>query len=319
MNRNSFFSLLVFSTAAAIAVTQLSVSPDSAYCAETRTGVEKPAASERNAGAEKQPAKDESGRILSRAMQLMNEKKFSEANALLKSAIQADPSNALFWAAYDSCVRSEMLVMEAPGGSNSSVSDSADADKDPRDSGAISGSGKMPAADKPEPGKTPFAAATSEAGLKKSNPNESDASVSILEADFSGGNAAGDLACILNQAFMFIKSDSTSYLMLNLKEKNGNITLSFTIGKNYPKKITLDLSHRLVKRDRFLASAPVVISVNDSRVTYEDLKLGNRLDTSSFDITNFCKNGGNIITITVEKSKFPYLLKTAKLVQRFKE
>lgn len=251
------------------------------------------------------PAREDADKALTAAMKLMAEKKYAEANALLKAAIKADPSNTLLWAAYDSCVRSEAL--KPPESVNAAEKDPG-TEKPPRDNDGA------PAAAAVE-----SAGFTSENSIAAGKGSEDEALVSILETDFTGGSPSGDLNCILNSSFRFIKSDISSYLMLDPKEKSGVVTFSFPIGRNYPKKIRLDLTHRLVKKDRFTASAPVTVAVNDSRTTCEDVKLGNKVETTSFDITNFCRNGANIVTIGVEKSRTPYLLKNVKLIQTFKD
>ena len=236
--------------------------------------------------------------VLKKAMELMNRKEFDQAKSLLKGALQSDPMNELLWVAYDSCVRSDIQSTPLPPVL------------------------KTPEAGSPEP-----AAGTSEIKMSvqyneppaKQSEQNAGSDFSILEADFSNGAARGDLACILNESlFSFIKNGNSSFLMLKANEKSGVVTFSFNI-KTFPRRVTLELSNRTVKKDKFSADAPIVIAVNDSKASYEAVKISNKLESSSFDITNLCRSGNNMITLTIEKSAHPYLLKSARAVLSFKD
>ena len=242
--------------------------------------------------------------VLGDAMELMNSQKFGEARKMLKEAIQKDPANELLWVSYDSCVRSEMLSKsDSPRPVNNS--------EPPAEAGPDAA-----AEVKASPG-----AATSEAALAGKNspaPTEKDIDCTILEADFSGGTAAGDLACLLNETFKFVSVDGDSFLIARPKDKNAGVSFSFNISK-FPKKVKLILNHRLVKKDRFLSAAPLLIELNESKVNYDSVKLGNKLDSTEYDITNLSKAGANILTLSVENSRFAYLLKNVKVMLYFKD
>jgi len=236
--------------------------------------------------------------ILKKAMELMNQKEFDAAKSLLKGALQSDPQNELLWVAYDSCVRSDIQSTPLPP-----VLKASDARGAEVQTGTLEI--KLPVAYNESPVKFVEQGSISD--------------FSILEADFSSGAARGDLACILNESlFSFIKSGDSHFLMLKASEKNGIVTFSFNI-KTFPRRVTLEFSNRTVKKDKFSADAPIVITVNDSKANYEAVKVSNKLETSSFDITNLCKSGNNMITVSIEKSSHPYLLKSARVFLSFKE
>jgi len=240
----------------------------------------------------------ENSGILKKAMELMNQKEFDAAKSLLKGALQSDPQNELLWVAYDSCVRSDIQSTPLPP-----VLKATDARVPEVPAGTSEV--KIPLAHNESPAKTPEQEAVSD--------------FSILEADFSAGAARGDLACILNESlFSFIKSGDSHFLMLKASEKAGIVTFSFNI-KTFPRRVTLELSNRTVKKDKFTADAPITISVNDSKANYEAVKVSNKLETSSFDITNLCKSGNNMVTLSIEKSAHPYLLKSARAILAFKD
>jgi hypothetical protein len=253
------------------------------------------------------------------AMALMNGRKFAEAKKTLKDALQKDPSNELLWVSYDSCVRSEMLAKN----------EASDAALKSEDAPAVESGPEAPVYDG---GKAPDtvlnsysaapegSASTAAAGDKNpAGPAVQDINCSILEADFSTGSAAGDMACLLNDTFKFITADGTgSYLMAGAKDRNATVSFTFNI-KKFPEKVKLIFSHRLVKKDRFLSAAPILIEVNEKKVNYDEVKLGNKLDSTEFDVTNLSKTGANIITLYVENPKFPYLLRNVKAMLYFKD
>lgn len=246
------------------------------------------------------------------AMSLMNEKKFSEAKKLLREALRKDPSSELLWVSYDSCVRSEML-----SGAEVHSTDGASAREPGRDRAPL-----FPA--EGASGETPEVkvAAAAEGGSAEKYPaaevSVSDIDCSILEADFSKGSASGDLACLLNDTFKFIAADGVSYLMAGAKGRGASVSFTFNISR-FPKKVKLIFTHRLVKKDRFLSDAPVVIEVNEKKINYDAVKLGNRLEATEFDVTNAAKEGANIITLNAEDPKFPYLLKNVKVMLYFRD
>lgn len=242
--------------------------------------------------------------VLGDAMALMNSQKFGEARKMLKEAIQKDPGNELLWVSYDSCVRSEMLSKNDATGGAYKTQPSAAAATPPA-----------------EELKAQAAAATSEAsvaGGTQTGAAEKEIDCTILEADFSGGTAAGDLACLLNETFKFVSVDGGFFLIARPKDKNAGVSFSFNISK-FPKKVKLILNHRLVKKDRFLSTAPLLIELNESKVNYDSVKLGNKLDSTEYDITNLSKAGANILTLSVENSRFAYLLKNVKVLLYFKD
>jgi len=150
------------------------------------------------------------------------------------------------------------------------------------------------------------------------NENEEDIDCTILDADFSGGVASGDLACLLNDTFKFINAGGEFYLSARAKDKNATVSFSFNISK-FPKKVKLLICHRLVKKDRFLSAADLVIDLNEHKVNYDSIKLGNKPEISEYDITNMSKIGANILTLNVENSAHPYLLKNVKIMLYFKD
>lgn len=241
-----------------------------------------------------QPPKADAQQVLSRAMDHMNKKEFDQARSMLKAAIQKDPANELLWITYDSCVRSDIQNAPLPP---------VIATPDERPAGSAS---------------------TAEVSLAAANDGaargyEERPDVSMLIADFSSGAACGDLACILNEnLFSFIKSGDSSFLMLRQGESSGAVTFSFNI-RNFPRRILLELSNRTVKKDRFKAAMPLSLSVNDTKAALETVRLGNKLETSSIDVTNLCRTGANIVTLTIEKNASPYLLKSARLVMHLRD
>ncbi len=236
--------------------------------------------------------------VLKKAMELMNQKEFDSAKSMLKNALQSDPLNELLWVAYDSCVRSDIQSTPLPP-----VLKAPDVRAPEHYAGTVEV--KIPAS-------------YNDAAVNAVDQSMV-ADFSIFEADFSAGAARGDLACILNESlFSFIKNGDSSFLMLKANEKVGVVTFSFNI-KTFPRRATLELSNRTVKKDKFAADAPIVIAVNDSKANYEAVKISNKLGISSFDITNLCKSGNNMVTLTIEKSPHPYLLKSARVVLAFKD
>lgn len=253
---------------------------------------------------------------LSGAMKMMNTQKFGEAKKILKEAIQKDQLNELLWLSYDSCVRSEMLAKNR-----------AEAvETDPAGPAAAEPAAKsqVPEAYGAEflktQSKSPVSGDNSARADKAQSPNtnEEDIECTILDADFSGGAAAGDLACLLNDTFKFINAGGEFYLSARAKDKNATVSFSFNISK-FPKKVKLLITHRLVKKDRFLSAADLVIDLNEHKVNYDSIKLGNKLEITEYDITNMSKIGANILTLNVENSAHPYLLKNVKVMLYFKE
>lgn len=264
-------------------------------------------------------AADTADSALREAMALMNGRKFAEAKKTLKDALCKDPSNELLWVSYDSCVRSEMLVKNEA--SDAALKSEGGPAVEPRPEAPAYDGGEEPAAAsktysaEPEGAKAPAAAGDK----NPSDPAVQDINCSILEADFSSGAAAGDMACLLNDTFKFITADGTgSYLMAGSKDRNATVSFTFNI-KKFPEKVKLIFSHRLVKKDRFLSAAPILIEVNEKKVNYDEVKLGNKLDSTEFDVTNLSKTGANIITLCVENPKFPYLLRNVKAMLYFKD
>jgi hypothetical protein len=272
-------------------------------------------------GGEKSGSSPVSDQALSGAMAMINDQKFGEAKKTLKEAIQKDPLNELLWLSYDSCVRSEMLAnnpAEIRSTDTAKAAGAADArntikNGETVDDGAeiiktqpaqiVSGANLLPA---------------DKALTPKTNENEEDIDCAILDADFSGGAASGDLACLLNDTFKFINAGGGFYLSARAKDKNATVSFSFNISK-FPKKVKLQIAHRLVKKDRFLSAASLTIDLNEHKVNYDSIKLGNKLETSEYDITNMSKIGANILTLNVENSAYPYLLKNVKVLLYFKD
>lgn len=256
-----------------------------------------------------------SERALSGAMAMMNAQKFGEAKQTLKEAIQKDPLNDLLWLSYDSCVRSEMLAKKPAEAKVSGTDSAVEKSVDKNDENEIYGAG--------------YAKTESASVISANNPapfdktqgpklNEKDIDCAILDADFSGGAAEGDLACLLNDTFKFINAGGEFYLSARAKDKNATVSFSFNISK-FPKKVKLLICHRLVKKDRFLSAADLVIDLNEHKVNYDSIKLGNKLEISEYDITNMSKIGANILTLNVENSAHPYLLKNVKIMLYFKD
>ncbi|HBC74185.1 MAG TPA: hypothetical protein DC017_04855 [Candidatus Wallbacteria bacterium] len=264
-------------------------------------------------------AADTPDEALREAMALMNGRKFAEAKKTLKDALQKDPSNELLWVSYDSCVRSEMLAKNEA--SDAAVkSEGAPAGESGPEAPVYDGGQAPDPVLKSSSVAPEVSASPAIAGDKNpAGPAVQDINCSILEADFSTGAAAGDMACLLNDTFKFITADGTgSYLMAGSKDRNATVSFTFNI-KKFPEKVKLIFSHRLVKKDRFLSAAPILIEVNEKKVNYDAVKLGNKLDSTEFDVTNLSKNGANIITLYVENPKFPYLLRNVKAMLYFKD
>ncbi|MEZ7893553.1 MAG: hypothetical protein QMC67_17590 [Candidatus Wallbacteria bacterium] len=261
---------------------------------------------------------------LTLGMQLMNQKKFSEARQVLKNAIQSDPYNELLWTAFESCVRSdaynsignakednEPAAKKQAAEKTQLPENSAKFDIDENDTVAVMFKNLQ--------------AASELNGNRTDAPNVQDQQSArdnidgqenfTLESDFSGGTVKGALGCILTESFKFVKVDNVSFLALKSGIVTASMTFSFQIKKTFPRKIMLGLSHRVLKRDKYKTSAKFTLNVNDNKINYDDIKLGNTVENIEFDVTNFCKNGGNIINITVDKSAAPYLLKSVKLTQ----
>lgn len=264
-------------------------------------------------------AADTADGALREAMALMNGRKFAEAKKTLKDALQKDPANELLWVSYDSCVRSEMLAKNEA--SDAALKDEGVPAVESGPEAPFYDGDKTPApAPKPaSAGREDAAGQAAEGDKNPSGAAAQDINCSILEADFSSGAAAGDMACLLNDTFKFITADGTgSYLMAGAKDRNATVSFTFNI-KKFPEKVKLIFSHRLVKKDRFLSAAPILIEVNEKKVNYDEVKLGNKLDSTEFDVTNLSKTGANIITLYVENPKFPYLLRNVKAMLYFKD
>lgn len=258
-----------------------------------------------------------SERALSGAMSMMNAQKFAGAKKILKEAIQKDPLNDLLWLSYDSCVRSEMLAKKTAEDKSISTQDNNSMRTAVTKGGNEADGAGLPVKN-PESinagAKIPEQ--SDETPVEKTN--EKDIECAILDADFSGGSAAGDLACLLNDTFKFINAGGEFYLSARAKDKNATVSFSFNISK-FPKKVKLLITHRLVKKDRFLSAADLVIDLNEHKVNYDSIKLGNKIETSEYDITNMSKTGVNILTLSVENSAHPYLLKNVKVMLYFKD
>ncbi len=257
--------------------------------------------------------------VLSAAMALMNKHDFASARMILKTAIQKEPYDDLLWVTYESCIRSEMIYKESGAditADSAMVESPAEVSAVMAVKAANSNEIEMSSGKADDLNNAGALIENKTHSLQENilpGDSEKDINCSILEADFSSGCASGDLACLLNDTFKFINTGGVSYLSARAKDKNATVSFSFKISK-FPKKIKLLISHRLVKKDRFLSSAPLLIELNEKKVNYDPIRLGNKIEISEYDITNMSNAASNILTLSVENSNYPYLLKNVKIL-----
>lgn len=262
---------------------------------------------------------EDSDRALSDAMAMINSQKFGQAKKTLREAIRKDPINELLWLSYDSCIRSEMLAKNSAG---EGAETAAPVEQNSADGGKTTdATAELYQKNAPTAAPAIYGGsirAASDTAAPAANENEEDIDCAILETDFTGGAASGDLACLLNDTFKFINAGGGFYLSARAKDKNATVSFSFDIAK-FPKKVKLQIAHRLVKKDRFLSAAPLIIDLNEHKVNYDSIRLGNKVETNEYDITNMSRSGANILTLNVENPAYPYLLKNVKVLLYFKD